>query len=103
MVVSGHPWFAGSGFSPYGRQVDTRPDLPELHRTARLELELDLRLRALWEVVCDGEIELTLPIVAAAIRAAYGQGYLDACTEPIRGELLREFGYMRPLELNDRA
>lgn len=78
--------------------MEATPELPELNRRERLEVELDLRLRSLWEVVCHSEVELALPVVAAALRAAYGQGYLDACQEPVRGELLREYGYLRPLE-----
>jgi hypothetical protein len=53
-----------------------------------LELDVDVRLAALWAELARFD-ELTLEVVAAFLRAAYAQGYCDVLAEAVPGELCR--------------
>lgn len=53
-----------------------------------LELDVDVRLAALWAELARFD-ELTLEVVAAFLRAAYAQGYCDVLAEDVPGELCR--------------
>ena len=64
-------------------------------RLDRLELDIDLRLHALWADTIDIG-DWTLDKVAKFMRAAYGQGYRDALAEAERGELCKAHGYAIP-------
>lgn len=66
----------------------------EISQIERLELDLDTRLAQLWEQIEDID-EWTLGRVAACMRAAYGQGYIDGQSEEF-GKLHRENGYKIP-------
>jgi hypothetical protein len=60
-----------------------------------LELDIDLRLADLWREA--GEIsEWNIDVVAAFMRAAYGQGYCDSLTEDAPGSLCVDHGYRVP-------
>jgi hypothetical protein len=59
-------------------------------------VELDCRLSAVWYEIADVFTPGDIAVVAAVMRAAYWAGYADAVTEPIRGQLYREFGYTVP-------
>jgi hypothetical protein len=60
-----------------------------------LELDIDLRLTDLWREA--SEIgEWNLEVVAAFMRAAYGNGYCDAFTEESPGSLCADHGYEVP-------
>ena len=61
----------------------------------RLQLDLDLRLREVWNFAFDMEFE-DLESLGLLIRAAYGQGYVDAHTEVVPAQLYRDNGYALP-------
>lgn len=63
--------------------------------TFRLELDLDLRLTELWREI-DAVDKLSLEVVAALLRAAYGQGYIDALRESDEATLLKAHGLRVP-------
>ena len=67
-------------------------------RIDRLFLDVDIRLREVWEQAFDiddgGEWDLQL--VGELMRMAYGRGYMDALQEPVEGLLLRDHGYRIP-------
>lgn len=71
-----------------------------MERRERLNLEIDTRLAAeiwplVWGSALDEDEELR-PLLAAALRSAYGAGYRDALREDRegrRGELARATGY----------
>ncbi len=54
-----------------------------------LELDIDLRMAALWADVLEVD-EWTDDVVLALMRAAYGQGYADALNEERPGALCRD-------------
>jgi hypothetical protein len=60
-----------------------------------LELDIDLRLAALWREAA-GYSEWSLELVAAFMRAAYGKAYCDALTEETPGQLCIDHGYRVP-------
>ena len=60
-----------------------------------LELDIDLRLADLWREA-DEISDLSLEVLAAFMRAAYGKGYCDALTEEAPGSLCAEHGYRVP-------
>ncbi|MBX4196990.1 hypothetical protein KW801_00325 [Candidatus Saccharibacteria bacterium] len=55
--------------------------------TEELESDIDTRLIDLWTKVHEVE-DWNLETIAAFMRAAYGRGYFDAVTEPLRGQLM---------------
>jgi hypothetical protein len=61
-----------------------------------LELDLDVRLHALWAELSDFPETPDHGQVAAFMRAAYGAGYRDALVEPVLGQLARDHGYEVP-------
>lgn len=61
-----------------------------------LELDIDVRLAALWGETLD-VTDWDLEKVGAFIRAAYGKGYCDALTEEDSGSLCYEHGYRVPV------
>lgn len=67
-------------------------------RLEHLELDIDLRIRDLWQMLDDEfpELEEYRETVAAFMRAAYGRGYVDSLMEPLRGQLCKEHGYTVP-------
>ncbi|MBW3592914.1 MAG: hypothetical protein KY396_04395 [Actinobacteria bacterium] len=65
-------------------------------RIELLELDIDVRLADLWGEACEVG-DWNLDVVAAFIRAAYGQGYCDALTEDQPGRLCRDHGYKIPI------
>lgn len=54
-----------------------------------LELDIDLRMAALWADVLETD-EWSDDVVLALMRAAYGQGYADALNEERPGALCRD-------------
>jgi len=54
-----------------------------------LELDIDLRMAALWADALELD-EWTDGVVLALMRAAYGQGYADALNEERPGALCRD-------------
>src|SRR5512142_1887003 len=60
-----------------------------------LELDIDLRLSDLWREAA-GISDWSLDVVAAFMRAAYGNGYCDALTEDSPGALCADHGYRVP-------
>lgn len=60
-----------------------------------LELDIDLRLADLWREAADVD-EWNLEVVAAFMRAAYGNGYCDSLREATPGTLCAEHGYRIP-------
>ena len=72
--------------------------IPMARRPSRidlLELDIDVRLVALWREASDIE-EWNFEVVGAFMRAAYGKGYCDALTEDAPGSLCHEHGYRIP-------
>lgn len=64
-------------------------------REELLELDIDTRLADIWRQA--DEIEhWNLETVATFIRAAYGLGYCNALSEPVRGQLTQDHGYRTP-------
>jgi len=63
-----------------------------------MELDIDERISYLWEIVDtaikNGNIS-DLETIGSLLRAAYGQGYVDALKEP-RGQLQRDHGFAIP-------
>ena len=74
-----------------------------IKQTERLALDIDLRLRWLWDEIAEakekGKLD-DLTLVATFVRAAYGQGYVDALKEP-HGTLQRENGFTVPPKLDE--
>jgi hypothetical protein len=64
-------------------------------RTELLELDVDLRLNALWRDAEDIE-DWNLESVGTFVRAAYAIGYFDALGEESPGTLARDHGYPIP-------
>jgi hypothetical protein len=62
-----------------------------------VETDIDLRLTPIWMELIESEQkqEITIEIIAALLRAAYGQGYTDALKEP-HGKLMKDHGYRVP-------
>ena len=56
---------------------------PTFREMQQIELEIDLRLREVWERL---DPEPTAAEIAAALRFAYGRGYHDAHAEIADGE-----------------
>jgi hypothetical protein len=74
---------------------DLHKDLKRLVKADGLALDIDIRLRNLWRETTDVD-EWDLKTVAAFIRAAYGQGYIDALKEDTQGQrakLCTDHGY----------
>ena len=72
-----------------------------IDRIDRLQLDLDLRLREIWEFAFDiqfdrGRDRFTVDDVGVLMRAAYGRGYMDALEEPVEASLCRDHGYRMP-------
>ncbi|HEX5394802.1 MAG TPA: hypothetical protein VFW52_00340 [Candidatus Saccharimonadales bacterium] len=75
-----------------------RPDLSEEKpHILRLELDIDIRLKELWDGMSDDD-EFNLDRVGAIMRAAYATGYYDALkeTDDQSGSLLKAHGYHMP-------
>ena len=69
--------------------------------TAPIYVDLDLRLADVWGFAFEmeesqAEDSWTLETVGILLRAAYGQGYEDALTEPVVGQLHRDHGLNVP-------
>jgi hypothetical protein len=75
--------------------VDDAEHLP-FPPNALLQLDLDLRLVGIWRELVEAE-DLSLDLVAALLRAAYGQGYIDALREPEEAALLKAHGMRIPV------
>jgi CHASE3 domain sensor protein len=70
-------------------------ELPELERIDQLEMDIDLRIRSLWAEVEEIK-EWDIERIAKFVRAAYGQGYVDALREDLEGlraKLCHDHGY----------
>lgn len=63
--------------------------------TPELDLDLDLRLREVWDTPSMNAIADT-ELVGPLLRAAYGLGYVHALREPVRGALCLAHGYPVP-------
>jgi len=64
-----------------------------------LAVDIDLRLRGLWDLIAELAGEERLDAVMALVRAAYGFGYVDAIKEVDaneRGKLCLEHGFAVP-------
>jgi hypothetical protein len=66
-----------------------------LSRIDLLELDIDLRIRDLWDEAYQ-TTEWNLEKVASFLRAAYGKGYTSALVEETRGQLCSDYGYQVP-------
>lgn len=71
-------------------------ETPEVSRQELLELDIDVRLAALWREAESVDLEWRLGRVATYIRAAYAKGYTDALSEDVRGTMCLEHGYPVP-------
>lgn len=60
-----------------------------------LELDLDLRLREVWDTATMNAVA-DVELVGGLLRQAYGLGYVHALREPIRGALCLAHGYPVP-------
>jgi hypothetical protein len=60
----------------------------------RVDLDLDLRLLRVW--VEASSCAFYDPLAWAYLRLAHGLGYLDALSEPRRGQLCRDHGFPVP-------
>lgn len=69
--------------------------MTEPSRFELLELDIDARLHDLWGMAAETPA-WNLEHAARFMRAAYGQGYLDALREDRRGELCLQHGYAVP-------
>jgi hypothetical protein len=67
----------------------------QLTGEARLELDLDIRLKDLWVKASTVE-DWNEETVGAFMRAAYGIGYTDALVEAVRGMLCLDHGFSVP-------
>jgi hypothetical protein len=64
--------------------------------TDLLAADIDLRLGIdVWAEVWQADTAQPA-LIAALLRAAYGLGYVDALTEPRRGQLCRDHGFAIP-------
>jgi hypothetical protein len=75
--------------------VDELDPLKPLPKVEGLSLDIDIRLRKLWVEVEQVE-QWDITQAAAFIRAAYGQGYMDALKEDAEGsraKLCHDHGY----------
>lgn len=77
-------------------------------RIEQLELAVDSRMPELRrELLVQAEGlgwgPADLQVIAAFLRAAYGNGYVDALSEPVRGELCKTMGYRVPKRLRPSA
>lgn len=68
----------------------------------KLELDIDIRLRWLWEAMeeCFKSGKLDLEAISVFVRAAYGQGYVDSQKEEW-GKLQRDNGYHVPERIDE--
>jgi hypothetical protein len=68
------------------------------YRQDLLELDIDIRLRQIWDVILENVEPSMYEQVAAIARAAYGQGYMDCLseTEEAAGSLCVDHGYKLP-------
>lgn len=61
-----------------------------------LELDIDLRIGVeAWTELWTTE-EASESLLSALLRFAYGRGYVDALSEPIRARLCRDHGFRVP-------
>jgi hypothetical protein len=62
-----------------------------------LNLDIDLRIGVdAWAEVWAGTFQRSDELLFALLRFAYGRGYHDALTEPVRGKLCRDHGFPVP-------
>ena len=75
--------------------MDSEAQPSEVTGGDRLLLDIDVRLHdvLLWAL---GEAQLDDALLAAFLRCAYGAGYYDALSEPVRGQLCRDHGFAVP-------
>lgn len=79
-------------------------DEPKLEITQKtlMELDIDSRITYIWETIDvaakNGNL-CNLEFIASIVRAAYGQGYVDALKEPY-GKLQRDHGFNVPPPLD---
>lgn len=66
----------------------------------RLELDIDTRIIWILREIFEEEDEFDLDTLCTIVRAAYGQGYMDALTEP-HGKLPRDTGYHVPERIDE--
>jgi hypothetical protein len=86
------------GTTPTPRTLAAGPGAPELASV------LDQRLTELWaELFAIPRERWDHDLIGWFMRAAYGQGYCDALSEPQTGELCRELGYQVPAASATRA
>ncbi len=78
-----------------GRRKRQETSFNESKRIDLLELDIDIRLRSLWETA-EGITDWNLEVAAAFMRSAYGLGYCDALMEPEPGQLTETHGYRTP-------
>lgn len=77
---------------------DLHAELKKLSKSDGLALDIDIRTRALWEEISQVK-EWDLDTIAAFVRAAYGQGYIDALNEAKVNDaarLCKDHGYRIP-------
>ena len=70
-----------------------------IDRLDRLALDIDLRLREVWEFAFDIKFDhgsFDMESVGVLMRAAYGRGYMDGLEEPVEAQLCRDHGYRVP-------
>jgi hypothetical protein len=76
--------------------MSSTAETPEVSRQQLLELDIDVRLAALWREAESVDLEWSLERVASYLRAAYARGYDDALSEDVRGAMCLEHGYPVP-------
>lgn len=75
----------------------------EWTKADELAADIDLRLMWLWQTISatlESDEVVTLAEIASWVRVAYGQGYVDALSEP-RGKLCIDHGYRIPTPVDE--
>ena len=67
-----------------------------IDRHERLQIDIDCRIRDVWNWAFEYELDCDMEMLGHLLRAAYGQGYVDAHTEAVPMSLYREHGYRLP-------
>lgn len=65
-------------------------------RTILLEADIDIRMHEVMLLAAESFTGDDFDLVATYMRAAYGKGYTDALSEPVRGSLCIDNGYRVP-------
>jgi hypothetical protein len=73
-------------------------------RSVQLDVDIDQRIGIeVWTKVVDSFRDEDLGSLASLVRLVYGLGYCDALTEPERGALCKNNGFLTPRRRSKRA